>query len=354
MSASLLIAVLFFLPSNFVWSTLGLRESASQFWILMQTYLLLRLISNKKREHKTIFLLFIVATAFSFASRPQSALLYCVVVLFVTLIIAARKYIVAPAVAVIFSIIVGNAYTSTPNVYKSVNWELVQKNESDDTEKREELAKEQTNDKVQSSVQKLSETASKACRTDGQEVVVVQTTYKCLAQVTFKRTSLVPEVKFPFRNVDISLFEERRNGNRVGANSALAPSNCSQALTSFNSFVCNLREIPYRLFAFLFRPLPLLDNGSTFANAAGIENVIWLLLFLIAFAFSFRLDFFNKSIPPILAISFFIIFFSTAAALYEGNMGTAFRHKSITLGPLILLLLLLLVSQQREIRRQKT
>jgi hypothetical protein len=248
---------------------------------------------------------------------------------------------------------VGHTYSSTPTVYESVKWELVQNNESDDAEIREELKKEQANDKVPNLVQEQIKGLARKCRTEGQVIEVEQNSFSCLSKKTYQRKTLVPVVTLPLSNVDSSLFEERRNANRVGANSALAPSNCLQASTGFNSFVCNLREIPYRLFSFLFRPLPLLDNGSTLSIAAGIENVIWLLLFLIAFAFLFRLDFFSKLIAPILSISFFIIFFSTAAALYEGNMGTAFRHKSTILGHLILLLLLLLVTQKREIRRQR-
>ena len=103
-----------------------------------------------------------------------------------------------------------------------------------------------------------------------------------------------------------------------------------------------------RLSAFLFRPFPIIDRGSLFLTAAGIENIVWLLMFLSIVIFLFRLNLRSHSIFPILSILLFIIFFSIATALYEGNLGTAFRHKSTIQSPLILLILLLLVSQKEK------
>jgi hypothetical protein len=40
--------------------------------------------------------------------------------------------------------------------------------------------------------------------------------------------------------------------------------------------------------------------------------------------------------------------FSTAASLYEGNLGTAFRHKSSILWPLILGLMVSFASRSRD------
>lgn len=352
--AFFLVIVVFFMPSNFLWSTLGLRESASQFWLLAQTYFLIKLVLNKKGKNKTLFILFILATAFSFASRPQTALLYSLLVFCVTLIVAAKRYVFMPVAAVILSIVLGNAYSATPKVNYSISWALNVDPKSGSSNNKLELPVDQSSKSSQDSSEELRNMANKVCSVVGQKVEIDQLEYLCSAEIKYKKASYLPPITSFRSNVDSSLFEERRNGNRIGASSALAPSNCSQSTTSVSTLLCNIREIPYRLSAFLFRPFLLLDNGSSFLTAAGVENVIWLLLFFIAFALLFRLDFLSNSIPSILSISFFIILFSTAAALYEGNMGTAFRHKSTILCPLVLLLLLLLVSQKREIRREKT
>ncbi len=349
-----LVVALFFMPSNFLWSTLGLRESASQFWILVQTYLLIKIVLSKKGKNKTLFILFILATAFSFASRPQTALLYSLLVFCVTLIVAAKRYFFMPVATVIVSILLGNAYSATPQVTPSFAWSLKVDPQSGSSNLKLELPVDQASKSTQNSFEELRKVANKVCSVIGQKVEINNLLYYCSAEIQYEKASIIPPVTSFRTNVDSSLFEERRNQNRIGASSALAPSSCSQSATSVSTLLCNIREIPYRLSAFLFRPFLPLDNGSTFLTAAGIENLIWLLLFFVAFALLFRLDFLSESIPAIISISFFIVLFSTAAALYEGNMGTAFRHKSTILSPLILLLLLSLVSQKREFRRQKT
>jgi hypothetical protein len=53
-----------------------------------------------------------------------------------------------------------------------------------------------------------------------------------------------------------------------------------------------------------------------------------------------------------LGLSSFVLLFTSAAALYEGNLGTAFRHKSTILWPLIFILMIaprILLKLRREI-----
>jgi hypothetical protein len=103
---------------------------------------------------------------------------------------------------------------------------------------------------------------------------------------------------------------------------------------------CNLKELPYRLFAFLFRPLIFFDQGSTTLNFAALENLGWMILVPLSVWVSLRrrentVDRFIN-----LGLTSYVLVFASAAALYEGNLGTAFRHKSTILWPLIFILMI--------------
>ena len=104
--------------------------------------------------------------------------------------------------------------------------------------------------------------------------------------------------------------------------------------------ICNLIELPYRLPTFLFRPLPLIDSGSSFLNLAGVENLLWLGHILYAAFSAFKKNLSKVAKFLVIWLYSYIITFSTAASLYEGNLGTAFRHKSSILWALTLGLLI--------------
>jgi hypothetical protein len=100
--------------------------------------------------------------------------------------------------------------------------------------------------------------------------------------------------------------------------------------------LCNLRELTYRLPAVLFRPFPIIDSGSPFSNFAGVENLLWLGLFSYAVFVALRRSLTKVAKFQVIWLYLYIITFSTALALYEGNLGTAYRHKSSILWALAL------------------
>jgi len=75
-------------------------------------------------------------------------------------------------------------------------------------------------------------------------------------------------------------------------------------------------------------------------NYAAIENVGWTILILMTLWASLQrcqtlqIRFIQMSLGS------YIILFSLGAALYEGNLGTAFRHKSAILWVLIFMLMI--------------
>jgi hypothetical protein len=125
--------------------------------------------------------------------------------------------------------------------------------------------------------------------------------------------------------------------NKVGAASVIETQTCPNAGdTRFDKYFCIAYRAPYTTFTFLFRPMLGADVTSSSSLFAALENIIWFsaaLFVMIMFIRNRRLAFFGALAPSLL----FMSIYSVAAGAYEGNMGTAFRHKSLILWVVILL-----------------
>ena len=121
---------------------------------------------------------------------------------------------------------------------------------------------------------------------------------------------------------------------------------------SEEGLVCLLWRTPYSVSTFLFRPVLGSDITSTSSLFAAIENTFWLGAFLFVILMLIRnrrLAFFEALAPSLL----FFSIYSVAAGAYEGNMGTAFRHKSLILWVVLLLIASTIVAtQQRKAEQQ--
>ena len=141
--------------------------------------------------------------------------------------------------------------------------------------------------------------------------------------------------------------------NKVGAESAIKTLSCPITSESrLDKYFCIAYKAPYTTYTFLFRPLFGADVTSNSSLVAAIENVFWLgaLLFVaVVFIRNRRLAFFGAFAPSLL----FFSIYSVGAGAYEGNMGTAFRHKSLILWVVLLLIASTIVAtQQRKAEQQ--
>jgi len=136
----------------------------------------------------------------------------------------------------------------------------------------------------------------------------------------------------------IDTLPRQQEANQVDAASAIEIQACPNAgTTRFDKYFCIAYRAPYSTFTFLFRPILGVDVTSTSSLFAAIENVFWfaaLFYVIIMFIRNRRLAFFEALAPSLL----FFVLYSIGAGAYEGNMGTAFRHKSLILWVVILLL----------------
>ena len=260
-----------FLPSNFIWSTIGLRESGSQFWLITTFYLILKLLNSTCKDLWKFTSLAAFSLTFAYGTRPQTALVFSFVgFLFCTAILLKfRKFM--PLIAILIGIFAGQAFTATPTTPTTPN----------------------------------------PLKTLQNQVLTVK------------------------------ILEYKRSVNALGAQSALPVSTCQSSSNEIVKIIkCNLSELPYRLFAFLFRPLIFFDQSSTTLNFAALENLGWMILVPLSVWVSLRrrentVDRFIN-----LGLTSYVLLFASAAALYEGNLGTAFRHKSTILWPLIFILMI--------------
>ena len=106
--------------------------------------------------------------------------------------------------------------------------------------------------------------------------------------------------------------------------------------SEISKYGCLAFRAPYMTLTFLFRPFPFLDTTSLSSFFAGAENMLWVIMFMyIFFRFykSRRINFFRELSPSLI----FFLLYVVGAGSYEGNMGTAFRHKSLILWVVLLL-----------------
>ena len=114
-----------------------------------------------------------------------------------------------------------------------------------------------------------------------------------------------------------------------------------------STYLCILWRAPYMSSTFLFRPFIATDVTSTASLIAALENIIWgIALFLIIYMIVKRrgIPHFDKLMPSLIFFTLYVI----GAGAYEGNMGTAFRHKSLILWVVLAVLLALFWETPQE------
>ena len=283
--ASLRIGVLIiyaFMPSNILWSTLGLRESSVQFWTLLVIYFFLRifiLINVKNNISWKLFFsfsfTFIAVLAIGYGTRPETFLILSLAIFLSQLCNLSRRTFKILAFVSLGSLL-GLAFVNTPGEEKKL-------------EKAPIVGEVPAQNSLESKLNSLT------------------------------------------------IADVRANLNREAANSALPERLCGELRFHVSHLNCVIDELPFRLYSVIFRPLPWIDSGSTALTLASWENLLWLIIFIFFIQSTIRARSFEILNGFWLSLLLFLGIYSIGLALFEGNLGTAFRHKSVLL-PLILLL----------------
>ena len=373
-----LLLIFTFFPSNFVWSTIGLRESGSQFWLMTTFYLILKLLDSTRRDLLKFSGLCSLSLTLAYGTRPETALVFSLIALLASIFLLVKYRKLFPFIAILLGVFAGQAFTTTPKVlaeeslgaFKIIEKELtrsatpkpvegkqsatpkpvegkqsatpkpVESNQSA-TPKPVESNQSATPKPVESVEGKRNESASAECTQENQIIQFEGKKFRCKTSKTYQVEERNPTKTLGQQILTPQVLEYHRNVNALDAQSALPTSTClNLSRDIFILIECNLKELPYRLFAFLFRPFILFDQGSTTLTFAALENLGWIILVPLAVWVSLRRRENTVDRFISLGLTSYVLVFASAAALYEGNLGTAFRHKSTILWPLIFILMI--------------
>ena len=265
-----------FLPSHFVWSTLGLREGPNEFWVLSTFISVYAIFHFKTRFQALMYLALFASVVMCFSARPQVGLVLGVglLIYLITQIKQAKSLI---AIATVLSAVFLGSIATSGNAGVSI----------------------------------IEDPGVVITMVDG--------------------------------------IPSKQAGNQVDAASIIETPDCplsensviASAPSRVETYACIIWRAPYMTSTFLLRPFIVGDVTSSSSAFAATENLIWILAFgLIAYFIVKR-----RGIPRFKQLAPSMIFFAlyvVGAGAYEGNMGTAFRHKALILWVVLALLLSLL------------
>jgi hypothetical protein len=357
-----LLLIFTFFPSNFVWSTIGLRESGSQFWLITTFYLILKLLNAAGRDLWKFTGLCSLALTLAHGTRPETALVFSLIALLASIVLLVKFQKFFPLIAILLGVLAGQAFTTTPKVlaeeslgaFQIVEQEVSQsatpkpvesveekQNESASQIVEQEVSQSATPKPVESVEEKQNESASAECAQENQIIQFEGERFRCKTYRTYQLEERNPAKTLGEQILTTQILEYKRNVNALDAQSALPASTCQNVSRDiFILIKCNFKELPYRLFAFLFRPLIFFDQSSATLTFAALENLGWMILVPLSVWVSLRKT--ENIVDRLINLSFtsYVLMFASAAALYEGNLGTAFRHKSTILWPLVFILMI--------------
>jgi hypothetical protein len=333
-----LLMVYAFLPSHFVWSNLGLRESPNEFWLIMAFMSVFLL--YKEGHPKKLLLTIVLFTSIvcTFGSRPQVGWVL-VLTLFIYSVFKLRTGTTFLLLTSVLTGLFAGYLTSTPFVYVSIDQYVAKIATSTPTK-----------DATPTPNNSGEINASKLCDGTKLKVEYEGKIFNCVKSGTVtkrERASNLAEVVID----QVDVIPGKQIVNQVGAASMIERIACPWSESSeLGKYGCLAFRAPFMTLTFLFRPLPIVDTTSPSSVFAAVENTLWMFMFaLIVYRISK-----SKRIPFLAEFAPMLIFFSlyvVGAGSYEGNMGTAFRHKSLILW---IVLLLILVTNKAIAEREES
>ena len=343
-----------FLPSHFLWSTLGLRESPMEFWVLCSLAAIFLAVNLQEKVTVTSAFLLTISIVLLFNTRPQVAWVLTVTI-FIFLVFSNKRR-VAVVLALLTLMASGVGYASVV-LQKHDLFELVATDASATDVSATDVSATDASatdaSATDASATDASATDASACKDSNQIIVLQGKEYKCIKTGT-KRD--LYDLQNPGRIIveETSAIPDRHKGNQVAAASAIQTLSCPVTEESEpDKYFCLAWRSPYMAATFLFRPLIGIDTTSASSLFASIENIAWLGAFvfiIIMFIKKRRLAFIGPLAPSLI----FFILYCVGAGSYEGNMGTAFRHKSLILWVILLLLASVIFAEERPKSRNES
>ena len=321
-----LFAVFAFLPSHLLWSMLGLRESPMEFWVMSALASIYWVFYIQKRLSLQMVLWLVVSIVLIFNSRPQVGWVLGVTFLIVLLFKFRDRIAIVLIPVTLIALGLG---------YASVALSL------------------QTQDVFILVATDGTATDGTACKDSNEIVIVQKTEYIC--KKTREKKSIIG-LQNPAEVVleQTQAIPGHHELNQVDAASMIQTLGCpNSGETKFDKNFCMLWRAPYMAATFLFRPLIGVDVTSTSSLFAALENIAWLgaFIFIITMLIKKRR---LALLGPITPSLIFFGLYSVGAGSYEGNMGTAFRHKSLILWVVLLLVASAILAKKTPTHRNES
>ena len=276
----ILVLIYLTLPSHFIWSSLGLRESANEFWLLAGFYALKSIIKdiNKKINYLYLF----ATTIVLFYSRPETSYVF----MFTAFIIGIYFLVSKRKILLLLSIISAYIFITVSFAYS------------------------------------LGKMVDSSTPKDSQYTITNQK-----VQSTF--TKPIDQL------ADIN---NQVRGKKKGANTAIPTYSCPILVEkNLMSYGCLIYNLPKTSWDYVYRPFFIVDDLNTnIKKFVAVENIFWIMIFMLVYLRGIYLWKYIKKNLIFLSFIIFITTFVIISGVFEGNFGTAFRHKSLLL-PLLLI-----------------
>jgi len=356
-----LFAIFAVLPSHFLWSVLGLRESPMEFWVMSALASIYWVFYIQKQLSLQIVLWLVVSIVLIFNSRPQVGWVLGVTLLIVLLFKAGNRIAIVLIPVTLIALGLGYASVSLSLQKQDVFMLVATDGTATDGTATDGTATDGTaTDGTATDGTATDGTATDGTATDGTackysngKIIVQKVEYIC--KKTGKRKSIIglqnpAEVVFE-QTQAIPLHHEL---NQVDAASMIQTLSCpNSGETKFDKNFCMLWRAPYMSATFLFRPIIEIDVTSRSSFLAALENILWTgaFIFIITMLIKKRR---LALLGPITPSLIFFGLYSVGAGSYEGNMGTAFRHKSLILWVVLLLVASAILAKKTPTHRNET
>jgi hypothetical protein len=367
-----LLAVYAFLPSHFVWSNLGLREGPNEFWLIL-TFVGVFLLYKEEQSKKFLFTaLILISIVCTFSSRPQVGWVLVVTLLIYSSFKLKNKLTYLLITSALTGLFAGYLATTsfayvTSDTYVAKDAAPTPTKDAAPTPTKDaaptptkdaaptptkDAAPTPTKDATPTPTNRAEFDASKLCNGSKTKVEYEGKLYNCIASGTItkrERPMGLTEVAIG----QVQALPQEQFANQIGAASIIERLACPwEESSGIGKYGCLAFRAPYMTFTFLFRPLPFIDTTSLTSTFAAAENVLWIFIFtLIVYRVSKfkRIPFVGDLTPALIFFSLYVL----GAGSSEGNMGTAFRHKSLILWVVLLLLFAVFWRGQDESRRSR-
>ena len=330
-----LFAVFAFLPSHLLWSMLGLRESPMEFWVMSALASIYWVFYIQKRLSLQIVLWLVVSIVLIFNSRPQVG--WVLGVTFLIVLLFKFRDRIAIVLIPVTLIALGLGYASVALSLQTQDVFILVATDGTATD---------------GTATDGTATDGTACKDSNEIVIVQKTEYIC--KKTREKKSIIG-LQNPAEVVleQTQAIPGHHELNQVDAASMIQTLGCpNSGETKFDKNFCMLWRAPYMAATFLFRPLIGVDVTSTSSLFAALENIAWLgaFIFIITMLIKKRR---LALLGPITPSLIFFGLYSVGAGSYEGNMGTAFRHKSLILWVVLLLVASAILAKKTPTHRNE-